>query len=779
MSQGQDAGEQLVDEIAARMRRLPHDYYHEMLAEAANGLELLCGSRHIRIFLSQPWFYGSTTPEVLRVAYIRGLDVPPHMRRPIWLERPHLKRGGTERSFLSAQQSEPGRCYLDHAPRRCVHQTSDSEESAFLRGRGIEFSLYLPIFDPRGMLGVAAVSFDKQPEERTADLTETSAGRFLSQIAPQLRAVKEYRQDKILKERTIDRALRRQRAYLLLRNLVKTGPADLAVALTTDPFLLVSSGDTLVCPAAKETGALYLVESYSAYREHKFILEEALSGRHVSELVSMGPARSSNAPALDLPAAEDSPLLKQASGPHPVEARWMREALPVYTHFLSYPLTREQDGRLVGLVLLFMTEPETNALRERSGIDVFGQFPNLEPVARDLVSVLVEPVSKNLVMDRLLSIYQLSQAYERYDRMKNIKEALSLYLHEALTQLAGLADADYGTVGVVTILENRAYVVVEKDTGEIVGAKAGDLQDLRVPALPVGNRTNLLSSEYSVTGVTAGTGQTTIVDDLQRIPQSGVRREFRSDVRSALAIPVNNANGTPVAVITLSSPRRAHFSAQTQAILESMAAMLSKFIENLIKKHKVGEAAIKLYGGRYPYIENDALRALADLYHAGSIKLAPFMDELLVTRNRRRAEKPSSSPHILLEDVERTYWQMSIDVEDLEDYINKADREIAESLFRLLKARKVTFQDAVQKPYTDHRLSRNVVRAVIALAREELQKPQITRVAALLNVCDPDYRGKPEERKKIEQFRQFYYRTVGPRPEDLTSRLPRARERRH
>lgn len=109
---------------------------------------------------------------------------------------------------------------------------------------------------------------------------------------------------------------------------------------------------------------------------------------------------------------------------------------------------------------------------------------------------------------------------------------------------------------------------------------------------------------------------------------------------------------------------------------------------------------------------------------------------------------------------------MSIDVSDLEDYIDNADREIAESLYRLLKGRKVTFQAAVQQRYTNHRLSRNVVRTVIALAQEELGKPQMTRVAMLLNVCSPDYRGNPEERKKIEQFRQFYYRTVGAKPEE-------------
>ncbi|MCZ7665406.1 MAG: GAF domain-containing protein [Thermoleophilia bacterium] len=768
MRQSEVAGNELADQAADHVLGLPPDYYHETLAQIADALELICGCRHIRLMLAQPWFYGSVTPEILGTAYVRGLRLSPQPLQPIWLDRPHLKRDGVESAFVAAETSDAGRCFLKGETIKSDHRSSPEQEPAGLHSLGLGFSLYLPIADESGPVGVAALDFSHAPDTAHLADMENAAVHFLTRVAPQLRIVEGYRRDRILSERTIDRMLRRQRTYLLLRNLVKTGPTDLAVALTTDPFLLTANGELPPCSTSSEAQTFFWVEAYSNDKQDKFALEEAVSRRRLIEIVSDNDGSSRDSQVSyqgDGAQLTDIALsLKTPSGPHPITAAWMRQVLPDYTHYLRYPLTKQEDATPVGLVLLYLKAGTIAELTE-SGIGPFTQFPNLQTVARDLVSLMVEPVSTNLVMDRVLSVYHLREAYEEYDGIKNIKEALSLYLHEALTHLAGAADADYGTVGVVNTLDERPYVVVEKDTGEIVGAKVGDLQDLRVPALAVGDPGSLLSAEFSISGATAGTGKTTIADDLEQVAAPGARREFRSDVRSAIAIPISTT-GAPVAVITLSSPRKAHFTPQTRTILESMTAMLATPIDNLIKKHKVAEASIRLYGGRYPYIDNDALRALADLYYAGSVKLAPFMDEVLVTRNRRRAESPSTTAHVTLEDVERTFWQMSIDVSDLEDYIDNADREIAESLYRLLKGRKVTFQAAVQQRYTNHRLSRNVVRTVIALAQEELGKPQMTRVAMLLNVCSPDYRGNPEERKKIEQFRQFYYRTVGAKPEE-------------
>lgn len=748
------------DEAAARLGSLPLDYYHETLAETANSLELLSGCRLIRILLAQPWYYGSVAPEVLRPVYVRGLKLGPLMLRPMWLDRPWLRRGKAESDFESASATDAGRSYVTSTAIFSDHTSASDHESTTLLEMGITCSLYLPIAGESGPAGVAALDFVQAPSSNELSTIERSALHFLTRAAPQLREVERHHHEKILKERAADRTLRRERAYLLLGNLAKTGPTDLAVAFTKDPFLLVEGGDLPACPSSGEASTLYMVEAYGQDKADKYAFEEAL-----------------RRPPGDVTSPTDDHSLRSqhpGPGPHPIAAGWLRQALPDYTHYLHYPLVRSKSGEEVGLVVLYLKPGDVSALSTGSG-DPMAQFPNLPSVAGEMVNLLVEPVSTNLVMDRILSAYRLSQAYASYDQIKNIKEALSLYLHEALTQLAGLADADFGTVGVVNALENRSYVVVERQTGEIVGAKVGDFQDLRVPALPVGDRFSLLSAEFSITGLAAGTGEAITAHDLQDLPEPGARREFRSDARSAIAVPINNSAGDCVAVVTLSSPRRGHFTTRTQTILESMTSMLAEPIGNLVKKNKVADASIRLYGGRYPYIDSDALRALADLYHANSVRLAPFMDELLIARNRRRAEDPASTSHITLQDVERTFWQMGVDVTDLQEYMATADREIAEGLYRLLKARKVSFREAVQQPYTDHLLSRNVVRSVIALAQEELGKPQIARVAALLNVCSPDYRGDQEERKKIEQFRQFYYRTVGARSKEPASRPSRVR----
>lgn len=758
-----DDGQEVAAHSAEALGRLPADYYHETLVETANTLELLSGSRQMRLYLSQPWYYGSEAPEVLAVAYVRGLEGPALLRRPMWLERRYLKRGGTENRFPLAADTAPGKAYLTGSATRSSHPDPLDPLSPALARAGVGFSLYLPISDGDAEVGVAALDFERIPAEGELDSIEQRAGEFLRRTAAHLRAVNEYRYEKILRERLIDRALRRQRAYLLLRNLVKTGPADLAAFLARDPYLLVGTRRGPSSPPELGEESVFLIEAYSQVRRDKFHLRDALIALQPPNLPcvtvrteTLSEIGASSDGHLPRPTAES--LVRE---PKPVAAAWLRDVLPAYTHFLSYPLFEDAEGRLLGIVLLFLTEETMSHLTKDRGTPAFELFPNLHSVVEGLKSTLVEPVGDNLVLERLLAINTLSRGYERFDGMKNIQEALSLYLHEALTQLAGLADADYGTVGLVTTLGTRPYLVVQKDTGAVVGAKVGALQEIFLPPLPIGAPARLLSSEYSLSGVAAGTGETAIADDLGDLNHAGLRREFPPDVRSAIAIPIDDAAGRTVAVLTLSSTRRRHFTSQSQAILESMTSLLAEPIDRLIKKHSVAEASLQLYGGRYPYIDNEALRVLGAHYQAGDIRLAPFMDEILVTRSRRLAENPASSTHVIRDDVERTFWQMNIDVQDLQEYISRADREIAESLYRLLKERRVTFQEGVQKAYTEHRISREVVRTLIDLAKEEMEKPQITKVAALLNVCSPDYRGRPEERKKIEQFRQFYYRTVG------------------
>lgn len=752
-------------EIADRIAALPDDYYHEMLAEVANGLELLCGCRRLRLYLGEPWFYGSVEPEILALAYTRGTTVTPELARPMWLSLPHSKRGQSEETFLSAEDTNVGRCYLEQGARWSDHGTAaDEATSAALASQGIASSLCLPISGAEGPAGVAVLDFETPVADATLRQITTWVSEFLTRVSGSLKRAKDARNEKILKERIIDQAIRRQRAYLLLRNVVKTGPADMAVLLATDPHLLLGHDDA-TGPA--EPRRLYLIEVYSATRQNKFIFREALDQREAGELACLAAAGAAGESSLlpgEVCSPSELPLPRTGSGPHAVPS-WLTAVLPDYTAYFVHPLRVSEDGEIVGVVLLYC--------RELAGQGQGSEDPGcllkdrgLESVAGSLTSLLTEPVSNNLVVERLLGIHRLSQAYDRYDAMYNIKQALSLYLHNALTHLTGLVDADYGTVGIVTSLGEREFVLVEVETGQMVGAKVGDLQDMRVPALPIGDEHNLLSFEYSLSGVTAGSRRTTIITDLEQAPQVRMRREFPLGTRSAISIPLLNADNNTAAVVTLSSRRRSHFTAQAQAILESMTALLAEPIESLIKKHNVAEASLKLYGGRYPYIDNAALRELADLYSAGRVILASFMDELLATRNHRLLENPSSSPRVLKEDVDRTFWQLNVQMDDLEDYVADADRQIAETLFRLLKAKQVTFQEAVQSAYTDHRISRRVVRSIITLAFEELTKPQITRVAVLLNACSPDHRGNVEERKKIEQFRQFYYRTVGPGTEE-------------
>ena len=178
-------------------------------------------------------------------------------------------------------------------------------------------------------------------------------------------------------------------------------------------------------------------------------------------------------------------------------------------------------------------------------------------------------------------------------------------------------------------------------------------------------------------------------------------------------------------------------------------------------KYEVSVEVLKLYGGRYPYIKNDALNYLAELYHSYFMDLTKFLDDVMKNYESRRRDRKDKESHITLKDIKATYLDSSLERINLEEYLEKADNDIANYIYLMLTNRKASFLDAVQDAYSRHDISRNVALLVFEKAKLALAKPQVTRIAVHLNVCSENYKGNYEEKKKIERFRQFYKKTIG------------------
>ena len=192
-----------------------------------------------------------------------------------------------------------------------------------------------------------------------------------------------------------------------------------------------------------------------------------------------------------------------------------------------------------------------------------------------------------------------------------------------------------------------------------------------------------------------------------------------------------------------------------------ISQLVKENIHKLIKKYIVSEEVLRLYGGRYPYIKNDALNYLAELYHNYFLNLNRFLDETFENYKTRRRDRKDKENYIILKDVKKAYLDSKLQQINLKEYMEKTDNDIANYIYLKLKYRKVSFFDAVQAEYIRHNISRQVAILVFEKAKYAVEKPLITRIAVHLNVCDSNYKGNYENKKKIERFREFYKKTIG------------------
>jgi len=93
-----------------------------------------------------------------------------------------------------------------------------------------------------------------------------------------------------------------------------------------------------------------------------------------------------------------------------------------------------------------------------------------------------------------------------------------------------------------------------------------------------------------------------------------------------------------------------------------------------------------------------------------------------------------------------------------EGAVEKLTGQLAREIFDALLRKETDFWEGVYAPYSENRISRDIVAAVVELARRE-GATTMPKVADLLRACDPKS-DDPEERKTFYRFKNFLYKTI-------------------
>lgn len=733
-------------------------YINAILHDISDGLEMISGFPRNRIYLSLPPWYGSRK-QVLDPFHVRGYPQHPVKTTTIALDD-DMNEDNPSLSDLSEplSQTYEAKAYRSSKPIMAADYAESKLKGSVLLGKAIDIksSFIFPLTNKGNILGVVTIDSTEQREPGTFSSLKNVVAKFLSAISQKLSDALDYWAP-VIQERRAEEVMRAYKASLILELPIREGIADLAI-------LMVPSTDAFF---GEKTGCLIPFSLAARDETDKKLFEEILNDKSYAGRMILGSKFFILTSELGEEGCDTMKFRPETSNT-PSFFR-LREFVCSFETDLEekgrfnaaiyYPVV-DRHGDLL-YAFIFYLKPDAvrkvkPLLQQVEGKSLLkGKIKALES---RINSVLYGLSASTLVTDHLIKISDINKRYEDFNRMKDIRRGLSEFLHAILYNVTAASGADYGTIGVVGNINDKKYVIVEREGGIVVGAKAGDIHSSYISPVRVGTPVDLLTKELSLSGMAAAQGKSKVALGIIGVENDGFMP--CPNMKSAIAVPIVVGKET-IAVINLGSRKKYFFSEKTQKLLEMIAEIVGSNVHRLILKYDVSVEVLNLYGGRYPYIKNDALNYLAELYHSHFIDLTRFLDDILENYKARRRDRKDKEDHITLRDIKTTYLDSSLERINLEEYLEKADNHIANYIYLMLKHRKASFFDAVQDAYSRHDISRNVAMLVFEKAKLALPKPQVARIAAHLSVCSDNYKGNYEEKKKIERFRQFYKKTIG------------------
>jgi transcriptional regulator with GAF, ATPase, and Fis domain len=159
-------------------------------------------------------------------------------------------------------------------------------------------------------------------------------------------------------------------------------------------------------------------------------------------------------------------------------------------------------------------------------------------------------------------------------------ENLQPFLTKVLSKATELIGADTGSIAMVVERDGVHWLVVEDESGTIVGAKNKEWLKKYIPPFPVGG-SELPMEERSLTGYVAHTKQAKIIARVEdEIQGGGFHRSMSELLKSEIAVPVI-CDEEVIAVICLNSLQHDFFREEHRRILQIIGSLTARHISDL------------------------------------------------------------------------------------------------------------------------------------------------------------------------------------------------------
>jgi len=179
------------------------------------------------------------------------------------------------------------------------------------------------------------------------------------------------------------------------------------------------------------------------------------------------------------------------------------------------------------------------------------------------------------------------------EMLRERSERVHPFLTKILSKATELIGADTGSIAINQEREDCKWLLVEDETGNIIGAKHKEWLKKHIPPFKVGGH-ELPPEERSLTGYVAWAKEAKVIGNIAAERQGGgFHRTMHEEIRSEIAVPVI-CDDEVIAVICLNSLKPAYFTEEHKRILQIIVSLTARHLSDLQRIERLQNEVTKL-----------------------------------------------------------------------------------------------------------------------------------------------------------------------------------------
>ena len=419
----------------------------------------------------------------------------------------------------------------------------------------IKSTAVFPITYQMRPIGTLSLDWNEEGKFLAAEEIEAIT-RFLGENSPFIEKAKRYHQD-ISFSRHLDTARKKDGAWLMMRSAV-----NLIENLTLASVLVPASQTQPPQKSGSPSDLVEILAVYSQKFEHASIYNNkeqirVLDGHNlINQIIQFAPDKG-----LVMKNRRQESIFHE----NVMEEQFPRKDIASQINLISLyqvPKYDSRTGKFVCAVNYYTSE--------------LYEFTAFEKALLQQHASMVE----NLILEESHAHIEIQVLSEIEGLLSDQNNSLQSFLQNILGKTSELLGADCGTISLLKMIDGKAWLVVENDQGNLVGAKSRDWKKSEIPPLQVGGN-DLPDDNKSVNGYCAHTARPVIISDVSnpKITQ-GFYKNLSSSIRSEMAVPIIYENNV-LGVINQDSFKVNHFKEEHRKILQIIASLIGQKVYHL------------------------------------------------------------------------------------------------------------------------------------------------------------------------------------------------------